>query len=401
MTRRAYAIIIACFFNISIAYSLRYAYGMLLPEMLPALGITKTEAGVIYAGYFIFYTVFTPILGTFSDLFNYRFIVTLCTAVSAVGSLLMGYADSLFKAGLFFSLIGLGHAACWAPVAALVMKWVPNNKRATALSFVTMGVSFGIPLWSILLPIIVSSSGWRTGWLSMGFFGIGVTALNFWLVRNPPDTEKTIASIKENLQTIWSDYKRFFKNKIFWIIGVAYLLVGFNVLIPFTFLPIYARECLHLEYAVSTRFFALIALFGISGQMTLGRLSDTMGRVNILILCSLIMGFGCLGIIFSQTALALYVCTAFYGVGYGAVWPVYAASASDYFSRNKTGTVVGLWTVFLGLGSIVSPVISGWAVDKTGGYFWTFGLGFGSGLISALILLQLLILKVKPVPVPD
>lgn len=399
MTRRAYAVIIASFFNISIAYSLRYAYGMLLPEMLPALGISKTEAGMIYACYFIFYTVFTPIFGTFSDLFNYRFIVTLCVAVSAIGSLLMAYADSLLTAGFFFSLIGLGHAACWAPVAALVMKWVPIHKRATALSFVTMGISFGIPLWSILLPIIVSSSGWRTGWLSMGFFGIGVAALNLWLVRNPPVAERTIVSVKENLWTIWNDYKGFFKNRIFWIIGVAYLLVGFNVLIPFTFLPIYSREFLHLEYATSTRFFALIALCGIAGQMTLGRLSDTVGRVNIMILCSLIFGIGCLGLVLSRTVFALYVCVTFYGIGYGAVWPVYAASAYDFFSKNKIGSVVGLWTVFLGVGSIISPVLCGWTADKTGGYIWTFGIGFGSGILSALVLIPLISLKSKSLPV--
>ena len=37
----------ACFLTVFISYSIRYGYGVLLPEMLPALAITKAEAGVI------------------------------------------------------------------------------------------------------------------------------------------------------------------------------------------------------------------------------------------------------------------------------------------------------------------------------------------------------------------
>jgi MFS family permease len=398
MTRRAYAIIIAGFFTVSIAYGTRYAYGMLLPEMLPALGISKTQAGAIFAVYFMVYTICTPVLGTLSDLFNYRLLVSLFTVVLSTGALLMAQADGFIKACVIFSVAGLGHAACWAPVTALVSKWVPDHKRGTALSFVTMGVGIGVPLWGTLLPIIVAAADWRAGWMAMGVFGLGVAVLDWVLVRNPVAQDRAKSSLMEHAQHIGSIYKSLFETKTFWIIGTAYLLIGFNVLVPFTFLPVYARESLNLTYATSTRFVAIIALFGIAGQLTLGTLSDTMGRIHVLILCGFVMGIGCLGMIFFQSTWGLYACTAFYGLGHGAVWPVYAASASDYFSKSKTGSVVGLWTVFLGIGSIASPVICGWTIDKTGGYGWAFGLGMCSGILSALVLSQLLSPKMNSAP---
>ena len=58
--RRAIAVILAGFLTVSIAYAIRYGYGMLLPQMLPALGITKTQAGIIYSAYFVAYTLFFP-----------------------------------------------------------------------------------------------------------------------------------------------------------------------------------------------------------------------------------------------------------------------------------------------------------------------------------------------------
>jgi MFS family permease len=70
------------------------------------------------------------------------------------------------------------------------------------------------------------------------------------------------------------------------------------------------------------------------------------------------------------------------------VWPVYAAAATDFFSKHRTGGIVGLWTVFLGVGSVVSPVVCGWSIDVTSGYTWAFLLGLISGLLSAVLLVM-------------
>ena len=62
----------------------------------------------------------------------------------------------------------------------------------------------------------------------------------------------------------------------------------------------------------------------------------------------------------------MVVFTAIFSLGYGTIWSMYAASASDYFSKESSGSIVGLWTVFLGVGSILSPIIVGRIADTTG-----------------------------------
>ena len=103
------------------------------------------------------------------------------------------------------------------------------------------------------------------------------------------------------------------------------------------------------------------------------------------------MGTACLGMGLFPDKWWLYGTTSFFGLAYGAVWPIYAAAAADFFPSNQTGSVVGLWTVFLGLGSIISPVLCGWTIDITGAYTWSFILGMGSGLASTLCLARILI----------
>lgn len=125
----AYGVITAAFFTVSIAYAVRYGYGMLLPGMLNDLQITKTEAGVISATYFAAYTMSSPVVGLLSDRSSPRLIITFFSVLLALGTLLMGFVNSVFQASVVFGLVGIGHAACWAPVVSLVQQWVSDRYR--------------------------------------------------------------------------------------------------------------------------------------------------------------------------------------------------------------------------------------------------------------------------------
>ncbi len=70
----------------------------------------------------------------------------------------------------------------------------------------------------------------------------------------------------------------------------------------------------------------------------------------------------------------------------GAVWALYAAAASDYFAKSIAGSIIGLWTLYLGIGSILSPVIAGWIADTTGTLGWSFVLAMAGAIVSLLLL---------------
>jgi len=393
MTRKAYGVLTAGFFTVFIAYAIRYGYGLLLPEMLPSLGITKTQAGIIYASYFLAYTLFSPVLGLLSDRYDMRRLLTGFTALLGAGAFFMAYATSVVGASFFFILAGIGHAACWAPVMALVQRWVPEQRRGTALGVTTLGSAVGMSVWSLVLPVIVNHFSWKAGWISMGLFSFLVAAMNFCLVQSHPepglkrDLHPT-AHIKFNaiLHTYW----QLLKENNLWLIGLSYLMVGFTVLVPYTFIGTYAIETLGLPYSTAARFIATMAVSGMLGKLTLAILSDTLGRIKVMMICDLLMGLGCVGMMLVDTISGIYVACMVFGLGFGAVWPVYAAAAPDFFPKKTAGSVVGLWTVFLGLGSIVSPVLCGWTIDLTQQYAGIFLLGTASALTAVLFLVPVI-----------
>ena len=394
MGPRAYGIIVAAFFTVSIAYSVRYGYGMLLPGMLAELQITKTEAGVISAAYFIAYTICSPILGLLSDRFDPRLILTLFTALLAIGTLLMSSVTTVFQASLVFALVGVGHAACWAPVVSLVQQWVSDKHRGTALAIATSGSGIGIVAWSLWLPMVVQSSSYRTGWIQMGVFALFVAGLNFFLIRKPPYVNiQSQSNPQDSIRELWTSYLELLASRTLWVVGVSYAFIGFTVLVPFTFLSVYAIQELQLSYATATRFFTVLAVAGIVGKFILGTLSDRWGRIPVMAICGVLLGVGCLSIILFNGYWGTVIGVIMIGLGFGAVWPVYAAAAVDLFPRSQAGSVIGLWTVFMGIGSVLSPIVCGWTIDVSNSYVPSFLLGFSTALLSALFLVPLKRLK--------
>jgi len=372
---------------------------MLLPEMLPSLGISKTEAGVIFASYFVAYTVFSPVLGLLADRYNVRVLLTLFAVILGAGAFLMTYSSSLVAASLFFALAGIGSSACWAPVIALAQRWISDRRRGMALAFIDVGSSLGIIVSSAAMPLLVTAYSWRMGWVSLGALAFLLAAINFLLVRNYPVDKPSLGHPKLGRYTgepLSVTYGRLLRDTRFWLIGLSYLLVGFSILIPFTFLSTYAVQELMLPYEVAVRLITVIGIGAVVGKMVLGPFSDTVGRIRVMMLCTVLIAVGSLGMAYNQGFLILILFTAIFGLGYGAIWSLYAASASDYFSKESAGSIVGLWTLYLGVGSIISPIIAGWIADTTGTLAWSFVLAMAAAVI-ALLLLLLVWLARRPV----
>jgi MFS family permease len=389
MTKRALAVLAACFATVFAAYAIRYSYGTLLPEMLPYLGITKAEAGVIYSSYFIAYTLLSPVLGILADRFDMRIMLSVFMAVMGLGTFLMQYPTTILQASLFFTLAGIGCAACWAPVMAVAQRWTSDKRRGMSLALVDAGSSLGVMAAGAVVPLVVASYSWQTGWEALGIMAFALAVVNFFCIRSRPAAKNTANRTVESQKPPPISYSRLIRDKRFWFIGLAYLLTGFSIIIPFTFISTYARGELAFSYENATRLVTIIGAGGITGKLLLGPLSDRAGRIKMMLLSAALISGGILGIAYAH-GWSLWLYTAIFGMGYGACWALYAACASDFFSKQAAGGIVGLWTFLLGIGSISAPILAGWIADTTGTLMWSFIMASGAALASLILLLPVL-----------
>lgn len=389
---RAMAVFSAGFFTVLAAYSIRYSYGTLMPEMLPDLRITKAQAGSIYASYFFAYTLFSPIIGRLTDRYGSRLLVSLFMGIMGLGTLLMQFASSLWRANVFFGIAGLGCAACWAPVMALTQRWTSPRRRGLSLALVDAGSTIGVMAAGALIPLLVSITDWRLSWRVLGIFGLLLAVANYVLIRDHPAPRPSVQPSRNptgsERATGHVGYRQLLSDYRFWLIGIAYMLVGVSVQIPFSFLSTYAVQELSTPYESATRLITVVGVAGLVGKLTLAPLSDRVGRIQIMMLSSLLIMVGCAGATLSR-GLLLFVMSAIFGVGYGVCWSMYAACAADYFTPEASGAIIGLWTVYLGVGLIASPVIAGWAADRSGTLKWGFVIAAAAALGTILALAPL------------
>jgi MFS family permease len=392
MGYRVLAVIVAGFSTVFVAFGIRYSYGLLLPQMLSDLAISKTEAGVIYSSYFFTYTVCSPFLGLLADRLDVRAILTIFVAVLGMGAYLMSFPTTVIQASIFFALAGIGHSACWAPVVTVVLRWVSEKRRGIVLSMVDLGSATSIAFWSVMIPLITAAYSWRMVWVSLGLAALLAAGMNFFLIKSHPpfevEPQGSGSASKDRIQ-IRAAYAAILRDKKFYRIGFSYLLISFSILIPFVFLTAYATQELRIPYASAAGLVAVIGVAGAVSKLILGHISDIVGRIKVMMLCGILTAVGGLGLAYAQNFIMLILFTCVFGAGYGTIWPVYAASARDLFSKEYSGTIVGLWTVCHGLGSILAPVFAGWVIDTTGTYVWAFVLTVISGAISSLLLLPL------------
>jgi MFS family permease len=68
---------------------------------------------------------------------------------------------------------------------------------------------------------------------------------------------------------------------------------------------------------------------------------------------------------------------------------MYAAAGADFFPPGTTGSVLGFWTIFFGIGLILAPTLGGYIADMTGSFTWSFLAASATGLGAAFFITRI------------
>lgn len=390
---RAWIVLSVGFITLLVAYSIRIgAYSVLLPEMIRDLHLTKAEAGMIKSAFGISYLLFSPLMGLLTDLIGGRKVISLFCLFLGGGTFLMGQAESFIASATFFFIVGLGASATWVPITTLIQRWFTEKRRGLALGILSPSYGIGFGLMGLILPVIVARYSWRMGWQLLGIFGLGLILLNGFLMRDDPKTLGVYPwgednEIKETKNFSKKNYFEVFKTRRFWIIGISYLMISLGIYTIVDFIVTYGTLELNIPYRISSLFITLIAFSGVAGGFILSTISDYFGRRRSLIIIQSSVAIGILMILWAGNHVSsLIFAILFFGFLYGAIWPLYAACVRDYFPRGMSGTILGLLTIFYGVGVMTSPFLTGYIADMTGTFKWAFFISGLCSLFSAFII---------------
>jgi sugar phosphate permease len=368
----AWIVLSLSFANFFVAYSIRLGYSILLPEMSKSLSLTKAQGGLIFSFFFFAYLLFSPFAGNLTDRLGARKVVCVFSIVLASGTTLMGKISSFWGGVAFFTIAGIGASALYAPLISVVLLWFSEKRRGISLGILQMGSALGMGAMGILLPILVLNFGWRFSWYFLGGSMLVLAFMNGLFLRSSPREINLISrssdhrGLKEWEGGEKSDYREVFRLHLFWIIGFSYFFISASFYAIYTFLVMYAVREIGISYSLASGFVTMMAIAGLLGAPTMLHLSDQIGRRKTILICHLSIFLSAFGLILSRGSVA-GIMASMGGLGFFShpIWPLYGACAKDYFKGNMTGTIVGLWTIFYGVGGIIAPTVAGYLADQT------------------------------------
>jgi len=395
----AWVVLGSSFITLFVTYSIRIgAYSILLPEMIKDFGISKAEAGMIKSAFSMTYLLLTPLMGWLTDRIGGRKVISLFCLFLGGGTFLMGTAKDLTLAVIYYSVVGIGAAAIWVPIIALIQNWFGEKKRGLALGILSPSYGIGFGLMGLVLPIVVLEYQWRFGWYSLGIAGLLLFFLNGMFLRDHPEKmalspwgESESGGIKGIKKMVSFSprmgYAEMMRGGRFWKIGLSYFFISYGTYTLVDFIVAYGVLELNLPYSVASLFMTVLAFSGVLGGFLLMALSDYIGRKISLVIVQSFLALSILFILLMGNRVPfLMIGLGCFGFLYGAVWPMYGACARDYFPKGITGAVLGLMTIFYGVGAMISPVLTGYLADVTGAFQWSFGLGAFAALMGAVLI---------------
>ena len=147
--------------------------------------------------------------------------------------------------------------------------------------------------------------------------------------------------------------------KLFLLVSALFALGSFS----YSFLLIYAKE-FGFKLAFVPVLYLIFTAFASIFSLPFGKLSDKIGRKQVLILSFILWGLVCISFILSRGLLAIIFTFVLYGMHRGALDPVQKTFVSELASREYRASTLGGFQMVIGLCALPASFIAGLLWDK-------------------------------------
>jgi len=307
----------------------------------------------------------SPILGRWIDRFGPRRIILPCMTayVAAIFSL------ALLRFGLWqfyltcFVLGVVGNGAAHLAYSRSISTWF-DRRLGTALAFVMVGAGLGAMIFPVLAQGVITRSGWRTAYASLGAIALLLGLPLSWRYICERGATHRKATPVVHAGTSWQQGLR---SSPFWIVTAILFVSSISMNGAITHL-----SALLTDRGLTTARAALCAsiLGGSSllGRIFVGWLLDRFFGPYVAFAINGITAVGIFILARADTFVAGSLAAALIGIGAGGEAATTPYLLTRYFGLRSFSTLYGLtWTFYAAAGAI-GPVILGRAFDATGSY---------------------------------
>jgi MFS family permease len=360
--------------------------------------LSNTQTGIVFSAFAYPYLIFQVIGGWLGDRFGARRTLTLCSLIWAGATVLTGLATGFVSMLAARVLLGLGEGATFPTATRAMSNWTAANRRGFAQGITHASARIGNAVTPLIVSWLMVAVNWRGSFIILGVLSFIWAMVWAWYFRdNPRDHAKITAreieilpafvGAKETPAVPWGPLTRRMLP-----VTLVYFCYGWTLWLFLTWIPQYFLHNYHMDLKHSAVFAAGVFFAGVLGDSLGGHVTDwlltrtqsrTKARSYMVFVCNLAALASLLPILFVHDSTVAAVCLSlgffFAEMIIGPMWAIPMDIAPQY-----SGTASGLMNTGSALAAIVSPVVGGWIIDKTGNWDWPFIGSMGLMVVGAV-----------------
>lgn len=331
------------------------------------LGAGVEALGISAMAYAITSTIAAPFMGALADRIGRRPIILLSLAAYAAAFTGYLFAQSPVIFILFRGLAGVFTAGLNPAITGLAADLAPKDRRAQWISYITSGASFGWIAGPIAGGMIFDRWGYSTALtvsiatavitLILAFLAVpeSRTAKIYALREAATSTTEKPANLRSYLQGLRSSLPSSLPT------FSVLLLITFAVFFAWAFIEPRATFYVYNELGwSSSRLGLAMSTYGIAmtlGELTLGRVSDRVGRKSIIIIGLLLFSAQFIGLAFFKNFALIAVAFTIAGLGNALYDPALIASILDISPEEYRARILGIRSMIGSIGNILGPAL--------------------------------------------
>lgn len=330
------------------------------------------------------------IVGLLFDRIGGRALMFLATGLGVAGMLLLSVSRSAWSFYLDFAILSVGWTIFFAGIGpALAAIWFRKH-RGKANGVLLGGSNVG-GLLAPLLVWIIDAYSWRTASLAAGI-GLAIVGIpTSMALRHKPeqygyhpdglDTPLPISNVLARGEGRDYTLTQALGTWTFWALGIGQLLTIFGLsAVSVHILPHLEAE--GFSRATGGQIVALVTVLGLIPKLGFGWLGDVLDKRMVLAGSYALQGLGILALANVESAWALALFVAVYGLSAQSYGSVLYPLLADEFGHRHIGAIQGMISAPYVIGAILGPFLAGLTFDRMDEYTWVF-VAFGIATIAA------------------
>jgi predicted MFS family arabinose efflux permease len=359
----------------------RFSFGLLLPAVNKDLNVSYGLAGWLGTMNLGAYAVGAAVTSALSVRIAAHRILQAGVALATLGIIILAIAPGppILLLGMMFC--GIGGAASWVPAPGISAAQFPPHRRGFAMGMTSAGIGIGIVLATLLTnvvrAIVDDPQAWRQVWGVQGAIGVVASVYAFRTIKPVAVTPGAPPKLSVLRQV-----------PRWWAPTTAYVCFGLGYVLYAVFVVAALVQDAGFTNSHATRVFAFYGSGSALGALTIGRLSDRIGRRTTMIGCYFFAAFPCFTVLTGREPF-VSLGGLLFGMSMSGAVVSLAAHIGDNTRPQDFSAAFGVVTLCFGVAQTVGPRLGGWMADRNGnfkavfilaGICWLLGAACATGM---------------------